>query len=36
LTPPDLEAAWDYAATNAEEIDVAIRENEAGREGFVE
>jgi uncharacterized protein (DUF433 family) len=36
LTPADLEAAWEYAAANAEEIDTAIRENEAGEEGFVE
>jgi uncharacterized protein (DUF433 family) len=36
LTPADLEAAWEYAAANAEEIDRAIRENEAGAEGFVE
>lgn len=36
LTVADLEAAWEYAAANAEEIDTAIRENEAGEEGFVE
>jgi uncharacterized protein (DUF433 family) len=36
LTPADLEAAWEYAGGNAEEIDQAIRENEAGEEGFVE
>ncbi len=36
LTPADLEAAWEYAAANAEEIDRAIRENEEGEEGFVE
>jgi uncharacterized protein (DUF433 family) len=36
LTPADLEAAWEYAAANPEEIDRAIRENEAGEEGFVE
>jgi uncharacterized protein (DUF433 family) len=36
MTTADLEAAWDYAAQNAEEIDVAIRENEEGDEGFVE
>jgi uncharacterized protein (DUF433 family) len=36
LIPPDLEAAWEYAAANMEEIDLAIRENEAGEEGFVE
>ncbi|HKI32852.1 MAG TPA: DUF433 domain-containing protein [Gemmataceae bacterium] len=36
LTPADLEAAWEYAAANAEEIDRDIRENEEGEEGFVE
>jgi uncharacterized protein (DUF433 family) len=36
LTPADLEAAWEYAAANPEEIDEAIRENEAGEEGLVE
>jgi uncharacterized protein (DUF433 family) len=36
LTPADLEAAWEYAAANPAEIDEAIRENEAGEEGFVE
>ncbi|HMC65277.1 MAG TPA: DUF433 domain-containing protein [Gemmataceae bacterium] len=36
LTPVDLEAAWEYAAANAEEIDRAIRENEEGEAGFVE
>ena len=36
LTPADLEAAWDYAAANRDEIDRAIRENEEGEEGFVE
>jgi len=36
LTPADLQAAWEYAAVNAEEIDQAIRENEEGEEGFVE
>jgi uncharacterized protein (DUF433 family) len=36
LTPADLEAAWQYAAANSEEIDQAIRENEEGEEGFVE
>jgi uncharacterized protein (DUF433 family) len=35
LTPADLEAAWAYAAANAEEIDRDIRENEEGEEGFV-
>ncbi len=32
LTPADLEAAWEYVAANAEEIDRAIQENEAGEE----
>jgi uncharacterized protein (DUF433 family) len=36
LQPPDLEAAWAYAAANPEEIDQAIRENEEGEEGIVE
>lgn len=36
LTSADLEAAWEYAASHPEEIDRAIRENEAGDEGFVE
>ena len=36
LTSGDLDAAFVYAAANAEEIDRAIRENEAGEEGFVE
>jgi uncharacterized protein (DUF433 family) len=36
LTPADLEAAWEYAAAHAEEIDRAIRENEEGDEGLVE
>ena len=36
LTRADLEAAWEYAAANPAEIDEAIRENEAGEEGFVE
>ncbi len=36
LTAADLEAAGEYAAENREEIDRAIRENEAGEEGFVE
>jgi uncharacterized protein (DUF433 family) len=36
LTPADLEAAWQYSAANAEEIDRAIRENEGGEEGVVE
>jgi uncharacterized protein (DUF433 family) len=36
LTAADLEAAWEYAAANSEEIDRAIRENEEGDEGLVE
>lgn len=36
LTPADLEAAWQYAAANPDEIDNAIRENEEGEEGLVE
>jgi uncharacterized protein (DUF433 family) len=36
LTPADLEAAWQYAAANRDEIDRAIRENEEGEEGLVE
>jgi uncharacterized protein (DUF433 family) len=36
LTAADLEAAREYAAAHEEEIDRAIRENEAGAEGFVE
>jgi uncharacterized protein (DUF433 family) len=28
LTPPDLAAAWEYAASHEEEIERAIRENE--------
>lgn len=36
LTPADLEAAWEYAAANPEEIDRAIRDNEEGEEDFVE
>lgn len=28
LTSPNLEAAWQYAAANPEEIEQAIRENE--------
>ena len=34
LTLADLDAAWDYVATHATEIDEAIRENQAGEEGF--
>jgi uncharacterized protein (DUF433 family) len=36
LTPADLEAAWEYAAANPEEIHRAIRANEEGAEGLVE
>jgi len=36
LTMADLDAAWEYAAKHQKEIDNAIRENEAGEEGFVE
>jgi uncharacterized protein (DUF433 family) len=36
LTAADLQAAWEYAAANAEETDRAIHENEHGEEGFVE
>lgn len=35
LTPSDLESAWDYAASNADEIDRAIQENDEGEEGLV-
>ncbi len=36
LTSADLEAAWQYSASNTEEIDRAIRENEEGEDGVVE
>jgi uncharacterized protein (DUF433 family) len=36
LTRDDLDAAWEYAAAHEAEIDQAIRDNEAGEEGFVE
>ena len=36
LTSADLEAAFAYAATHAQEIETAIRENEEGEEGLVE
>ncbi len=36
LTLADLEAAWEYAAANPDEIDRAIRENEEGEEAAVE
>ena len=32
----DLEAAWEYAAAQPDEIERAIRDNEDGEEGFVE
>ncbi len=35
LNDADLQAAFEYAAANAEEIDRAIRENEEGEAGFV-
>jgi uncharacterized protein (DUF433 family) len=35
LTSADLEAAWDYASANKEEIERSIRANEGGEEGFV-
>jgi uncharacterized protein (DUF433 family) len=36
LTAADLAAAWEYAASHSEEIERALRENEAGAEGFAE
>ncbi len=36
LTSTDLEAAWEHAAANREEIGRAIAENEAGEGGIVE
>jgi uncharacterized protein (DUF433 family) len=36
LTPADLDDAWEYAAAHGEEIDRAIRENEAGADGRTE
>ena len=36
LTATDLEDAWEYASAHGEEIDRAIRENEAGAEGLAE
>ncbi len=36
LTPSDLEAAWEYVSANRDEIDRAIRANEAGEAGLVE
>jgi uncharacterized protein (DUF433 family) len=36
LTPSDLQAAFKYATANRQEIDQAIRDNEAGEAGPVE
>jgi uncharacterized protein (DUF433 family) len=36
LTLADLEAAWEYTAAHAEEIDEALRANEQGEAGLVE
>ncbi len=36
LNADDLQAAWEYAAENPNEINHAIQENEEGEEGFVE
>jgi uncharacterized protein (DUF433 family) len=36
LTAADLEAAFQYAASHADEIDRAIQENEEGDAGFAE
>jgi uncharacterized protein (DUF433 family) len=36
LKAADLEAAWTYATLHQDEIDQAIRENEAGEAGLVE
>jgi uncharacterized protein (DUF433 family) len=36
LTPADLEAACEYAVAHPDEIDQAIRDNEAGEESLVE
>ena len=36
LKPADLQAAWEYAAAHAEEIETAIRENEEGDAGLAE
>lgn len=36
VTASDLEAAWEYAAAHADEIDEAIRANEEGEDGLVE
>ena len=36
LERADLEAAWQYAAANPEEIERAIQENEDGEVGLVE
>jgi uncharacterized protein (DUF433 family) len=34
VTPADLQAAWDYATANEQEIDRDIRENEDGEAGL--
>jgi hypothetical protein len=36
LTPGDLEAAWEYVSHHPDEIEQAIRDNEAGVEGLVD
>jgi uncharacterized protein (DUF433 family) len=36
LTEADLDAAWEYVATNREEIDQAIHDNETGKEGLID
>ncbi len=36
LQPPDLQAAFEYAAAHVDEIDEAIRLNEQGEQGFAE
>ncbi len=36
LSSADMEAAWEYAAANSEEIAFAIKENEEGEAGFAE
>ena len=36
LTRADLDAAWEYASTHSDEIERAIRENEAGDAGLIE
>lgn len=36
LNAADLQAAWEYAAANADEINRAVQKNEQGETGFVE